>query len=275
MIHKKTHLNRIIPDVIIPFYSTSHKYPTIILYLMMQNSLFLPSDRIYPELKKSVYLRTRSFFRPFARIMKPSPLLQKGSRNMTLKAAAGRITLCLLLLWLRILLTSSASAPALSFDKMPPPRGADFSPAVMTAALSPPLRAACMTDPFGWRFHPLTGQLDFHYGLDLAADEKTPIYAALSGTVRSASQGDSYGNYVILDHQNGFATLYAHCSKLLVQEGETVRKGQKIALVGSTGAATGPHLHFEMIQDGIRLDPLWALGDGERVTAIPEPEESS
>ncbi|MDD6032319.1 MAG: M23 family metallopeptidase [Oscillospiraceae bacterium] len=194
---------------------------------------------------------------------------------MAPKTAIGRAVLCLLLLWLRVLLTSSASAPALSFDKMPPPRGADFSPAVMTAALSLPLQTARMTDPFGWRFHPLTGQLDFHYGLDLAADEGTAIYAVLSGTVRSASQGDSYGNYVILDHRNGFATLYAHCSRLLVQEGETVRKGQKIALVGSTGAATGPHLHFEMIQDGIRLDPLWALGDGERVTAIPEPEKFS
>ena len=194
---------------------------------------------------------------------------------MAPKTAAGKAVLCLLLLWLCVLLTASAAAPALSFDKMPPPRGADFSPAVMTAALAPPLQTARMTDSFGWRFHPLTGQLDFHYGLDLAADEGAAICAALGGTVRFAGQGDSYGSYVILDHRNGFTTLYAHCSRLLVQEGETVRRGQKIALVGSTGAATGPHLHFEMIQGGIRLDPLWALGDGERVTSIPEPEEAS
>lgn len=171
-----------------------------------------------------------------------------------------------------MLLTSSASAPILAFDKMPPPYNANFSPILMTVSLYPPLKTAKMTDPFGWRFHPLTGELDFHYGLDLATDTGSPIYAAMAGTVRSASKGDSYGNYIIIDHQNGFATLYAHCSKLLVREGQQIKKGQKIALVGSTGAATGPHLHFEIMEGTTRLDPLWVLGDGERVTVIPAPD---
>jgi len=174
---------------------------------------------------------------------------------------------------LPFLLTLSAAPPILAFDKMPPPANANFSPVMMTVPLYLPLKTAEMTDPFGWRFHPITGALDFHYGLDMAADPETPIYAVMSGTVRLAAAGESYGNYVILDHQNGFSTVYAHCSKLLVKEGEPIQKGQKIALVGSTGAATGPHLHFEVRQDEIRLDPLWILGDGETLTAIPAPEE--
>lgn len=193
-------------------------------------------------------------------------MLHGSKRYRTLQ----RIALSLLPFWL----TFSASPPLLAFDKMPPPSNADFSPILLTAALYPPLKTARMTDPFGWRFHPITNELDFHYGLDMATEEGNPIYAALSGTVRLAAVGESYGNYLIIDHQNGFATVYAHCSKLLAEEGETVKKGQKIALVGSTGAATGPHLHFEIRLNDIRLDPLWILGDGETLTAIPQPEES-
>lgn len=151
------------------------------------------------------------------------------------------------------------------FDKMPPPLGADFSPFLMTVPLCQPLEAGQLTDPFGWRFHPLSGQLDFHGGADLAADKGTPIRAAAAGTVMKADEEESYGKYLVLDHQNGFSTLYAHCSRLLVREGQAVKKGQVIARVGATGEATGPHLHFEIRQNGCRLDPLWALGDGERL----------
>ncbi len=156
------------------------------------------------------------------------------------------------------------------FDKMPPPAGADFSPFMMTLPLCQPLEAGRLTDPFGWRFHPLSGELDFHSGADLAADKGTPIRAALAGIVSQAGQDESYGNYLVLDHQNGFSTLYAHCSQLLVQEGQAVKKGQAIAQVGATGDATGPHLHFEVRQNGCRLDPLWALGDGEQLAARKE-----
>ena len=107
----------------------------------------------------------------------------------------------------------------------------------------------------------------------MAAPEKTPIYTAVAGVVETADTHPSYGNYLIIDHYNGFSTLYAHCSKLLVQEGELVSRGQKIALVGQTGEATGNHLHFEIHLNGIRYDPLWILGDGEKITLIPEPAE--
>lgn len=137
-----------------------------------------------------------------------------------------------------------------------------------------PLREARLTSPFGYRYHPISGQLDFHYGLDLAAPEKTPIYATVAGVVQIADTHESYGNYILIDHYNGFSTLYAHCNKLLVEEGDLVTRGEKIALVGQTGEATGNHLHFEIRLNGIRYDPLWILGDGEKVTLIPEPEQA-
>lgn len=181
-----------------------------------------------------------------------------------------RLILCLCLL---LALLSSTAQPVPAFEAMPPPAGADFSPFLMTCTLQLPLETAELTDRFGWRFHPIDGQLDFHYGLDLASDEGGTIRAVLAGTVQTAGFHESYGNYIILDHGNGFSTLYAHCSRLLVKEGKQVKAGQRIAKVGSTGAATGPHLHFEIIRNGVRLDPLWILGDGEELTSIPAPEE--
>ncbi len=111
--------------------------------------------------------------------------------------------------------------------------------------------------------HPITGELDFHYGDDLAMAEGTAILAAADGTVVTAGSHSSYGNYLILEHSGRLRTLYAHCSALLVEVGDTVQAGDTIALVGSTGQATGPHLHFEVIGDGTRLDPEKALFKNE------------
>lgn len=174
-----------------------------------------------------------------------------------------------------LIITPLLCSFTLDFDPMPPPATADFSPVIMTVPLFEPLQEATMTDPFGWRFHPISGQLDFHYGLDLAASEGASIYAVTAGTVTISDEDDSYGQYILLDHQNDFCSLYAHCSKLLVEEGDKVKRGQKIAEVGSTGEATGPHLHLEILYQNRRLDPLWVLGDGEVLTAIPQPEEKA
>lgn len=146
-----------------------------------------------------------------------------------------------------------------AFEPIPPPAGAEFSPYVTTASLTPPLEAAEITDPFGWRFHPMTDRLDFHYGIDLAAEQGTPVCAVLGGTVTVSEKHESYGKYLVIEHGSGFSTLYAHCSRLLADEGDHVRAGQQIAGVGQTGDATGPHLHFEMIRNGIRLDPIYVL----------------
>ena len=185
-----------------------------------------------------------------------------------------RIISPLLGLFFALLLCGAETVPEVCFENMPPPQNACFSPICTTIPFALPLREARLTSPFGYRYHPISGQLDFHYGLDLAAPEKTPIYAAVAGVVQISDIHPSYGNYLVIDHYNGFSTLYAHCSKLLVQKGDLVNRGQKIALVGQTGEATGNHLHFEIRLNGVRYDPLWILGDGEKITLIPEPEKS-
>ena len=94
----------------------------------------------------------------------------------------------------------------------------------------------------------------FHHGLDLAADEGTPITAFADGTVRETGES-GYGLYVIVDHADGFATLYAHCSSISAKVGDTVTCGEQIAKVGQTGSATGPHLHLARWHNGAALDP--------------------
>lgn len=111
-----------------------------------------------------------------------------------------------------------------------------------------------LTSGFGSRLSPTTGQPGFHYGLDIAADEDTPIGAFADGTVREVGQSD-YGNYLIVDHAGGFSTLYAHCSSISAAVGDAVSCGGEIARVGQTGNATGPHLHLELWKDGAALDP--------------------
>ena len=99
----------------------------------------------------------------------------------------------------------------------------------------------------------------YHRGIDIPAPLGTSIYAADSGTVTEATYHVSFGNYVLITHENGYATLYAHCSSLLVKPGDTVEKGQTIALVGSTGNSTGSHLHFEVRKNGVKLNPAYAV----------------
>ena len=107
---------------------------------------------------------------------------------------------------------------------------------------------------FGYRLHPIKNEVKYHYGTDLAADTGTPITAFADGTIVAQGDSDSFGKYFMIDHPDGYRTLYAHCSELCMSCGN-VKKGSTIALVGSTGAATGPHLHFELERDGIYLNP--------------------
>ena len=105
------------------------------------------------------------------------------------------------------------------------------------------------------RIHPTTKKNAQHIGIDIAADTGDPILAAASGIVTSSGYMSGYGYAVVIDHQNGFKTLYGHASKLLVEKGEKVKKGQVIAKVGSTGRSTGPHLHFELQVNNKAVDP--------------------
>lgn len=118
-----------------------------------------------------------------------------------------------------------------------------------------PVKGAYNSSSYGWRVDPFTGNHAFHEGLDFPAQIGTPIYAAASGIVTTAELTLDYGKIVKIDHGSGVETRYAHASKLLVNVGDRVEKGQLIAEVGSTGRSTGAHLHFEVRLNGDPLDP--------------------
>jgi murein DD-endopeptidase MepM/ murein hydrolase activator NlpD len=120
---------------------------------------------------------------------------------------------------------------------------------------SSPIGAAYNSSSYGWRIDPFNGNKAFHEGLDFTANTGTPIRAAADGIVSVAELTHAYGNMVKIDHGAGLETRYAHASKLLVKVGERVVKGQVVALVGSTGRSTGPHLHYEIRLNGNALDP--------------------
>lgn len=116
-----------------------------------------------------------------------------------------------------------------------------------------------VTSAFGFRDHPVSGEYSFHTAVDIGVNTGTDVLAYADGTVEYIGENSVYGLYVKLDHDNGVATFYAHCSELLVHKGDPVTCGQVIAKSGETGNATGPHLHFSIEKDGIRLDPAYYL----------------
>lgn len=118
-----------------------------------------------------------------------------------------------------------------------------------------PCPGARITSEFGPRKAPTAGASSFHRGRDYAAPAGTPIYAAGAGRVVTSSYNSVSGKYIVIDHGNGLATRYQHCSRVFVSVGDTVSKGQNIAAVGSTGVSTGPHLHFEVRVNGTQVDP--------------------
>lgn len=113
-----------------------------------------------------------------------------------------------------------------------------------------------LSSKFGYRRHPIGGGSKMHKGIDLAAKSGTKILAADSGRVTFSGWRGGYGNCIMIDHLNGFTTLYGHCRKLVADVGDNVRRGDYIADVGSTGASTGPHLHFEVHRKKQAVDPL-------------------
>jgi len=113
-----------------------------------------------------------------------------------------------------------------------------------------------VTSEFGYRSDPFTGQRKGHSGLDMGAPKGTLIRAALDGTVQFVRyKNTGYGYHLAIDHGGGFVTIYAHCSKILVTEGQTVKAGDIIAQVGSTGRSTGEHLHFDVRVNGEKQNP--------------------
>lgn len=129
--------------------------------------------------------------------------------------------------------------------------------------ITQPLNAGVYTSYFGERTDPIEGDDDYHKGIDIAADEGEAIRAVFDGDVSSIGEDDRSGKYVFIDHGKGVATFYCHCSEILVSEGESVTQGDVIARVGSTGYATGPHLHFEVRVNGESIDPLPLLENAD------------
>lgn len=112
-----------------------------------------------------------------------------------------------------------------------------------------------LSSGFGYRRHPIGGNTKMHNGIDLSAKTGTKIFAGDAGTVTFSGWRGGYGYCVEIDHHNGFKTIYGHCSKLLADVGDNVRRGEYVAQVGSTGASTGPHLHFEVRRGNTPIDP--------------------
>ena len=113
-----------------------------------------------------------------------------------------------------------------------------------------------ITSPFGNRFHPILHYYRNHNGIDIGAPMGEPVVASNPGTVITASYVGTYGNVVMIDHGGGVVTAYAHGSKILVEVGQVVQRGEVIMEIGSTGLSTGPHLHFEIKINGTFVDPL-------------------
>jgi murein DD-endopeptidase MepM/ murein hydrolase activator NlpD len=129
-----------------------------------------------------------------------------------------------------------------------------------------PVLGGFISSFFGTRVDPFTGYTAFHPGVDFAGEAGDRVVSVATGVVTWSGERVGYGNLVEIDHGNGYLTRYGHNSKLLVKVGDTVQKGQSLALIGSTGHSTGPHLHFEVLRDGNPVDPMSFIN---RETAAP------
>jgi hypothetical protein len=123
-----------------------------------------------------------------------------------------------------------------------------------------PVREGYISSYFGERMDPFNGEDAFHKGVDFASDAGSDVVAVASGIVTWAGPREGYGNLVEVNHGNGYITRYAHAARVLVSVGDEVERGQAVAVVGSTGRSTGPHVHFELLKDGRQIDPMAFVG---------------
>jgi murein DD-endopeptidase MepM/ murein hydrolase activator NlpD len=145
--------------------------------------------------------------------------------------------------------------------------GDGFSPTERSFFLNPdtfhfPLNLYRLTSSFGMRVSPISGKTSMHGGLDLAAPMGTDVYAARGGIISESGNSPIYGNYIIITHKNGWTSLYGHLSAILTKLQSNVQTGELIGRVGNTGLSTGPHLHFELRQNGAPQDPSSLLKRG-------------
>lgn len=156
-------------------------------------------------------------------------------------------------------LAAEAAAAAKAKEKASKSKGSSNDTSTQpkgTGQFSWPSASTKITSPYGYRTHPISGKQRLHRGIDIGAPLGSNVFAADSGTVVTAGWNNSYGYYVTINHGDGYVTLYAHNSKLLVSAGDKVTKGQVISKCGSTGNSTGPHVHFEVMRNGSLQNPL-------------------
>lgn len=134
-------------------------------------------------------------------------------------------------------------------------------PALSGIDLSEPVPGAEITSPFGWRVHPILKRRRFHEGVDFGAPRGTPVLAAADGVIEEMRRHGHYGLYIRIRHSDRVETAYAHMAHFRkgLHKGDHVHRGQIIATVGTSGWATGPHLYYEVIVDGNRIDPMAAM----------------
>lgn len=156
---------------------------------------------------------------------------------------------------------AASNAVPVEAERVPP---AEQAPVRETAARIPDKLAAtpsiwpargAVTSGFGWRNSPLGDGGEMHPGIDIASNVGTPVVATADGLVVQSGPSGGYGNMVQVDHGNGLVTVYGHNSQLAASVGQTVKKGQIIAYAGSTGKSTGPHVHYEVRENGTAVDP--------------------
>ncbi|HEY9050177.1 MAG TPA: M23 family metallopeptidase, partial [Gammaproteobacteria bacterium] len=119
-----------------------------------------------------------------------------------------------------------------------------------------PITRGWISSYYGMRTNPFTGKLQFHKGMDFASKSGSEVQAVAGGVITWSGKRYNYGNMVEVNHGNGYVTRYAHNKENLVKVGDTVKKGQAVASMGSTGRSTGPHVHFEVLKDGRQINPL-------------------
>jgi len=132
---------------------------------------------------------------------------------------------------------------------------------ILTGKITSPVKKGILTSRFGMREHPITKKYSFHTGIDIASKKGTPILSAFSGVVEEIGNNEAYGNFIIMRHSDSLSTFYGHCDSIKVSQGMRIRSGEVIAEMGSTGYSTGPHLHFEIRINSIRVNPMMAFGE--------------
>jgi len=146
-----------------------------------------------------------------------------------------------------------------SFDRLEQAWGDRLKVLASTPSLAPV--SGFFSDGYGWRRDPIDGSREFHKGVDIVAPTGTPVRAAADGLVTAAGRMAGYGSMIHLAHGYGMATRYGHLSKIVVNPGQRVKRGDLIGYVGSTGRSTGPHLHYEVFRAGTQVDPRKYLGE--------------